>query len=509
MNFLGSIIKASIGLNQRLTIAERDEIVDQDKQLKELLAASQATAFGKYHGFSELLGSSNARRAFAEEVPISEYESFHSSWLSKQQQFKDITWPGHPDFFALSSGTTSPESKRIPITDDLIQSVRSVGVSLIKDLPNYDFDEELFESEVLMLSSSAALAQSDNGFSEGEISGINVSNFPTWYDLFYRPGKEIAAIPDWEERIARITEQAPEWNIGAIAGIPSWVLVMIKRIIKRHGVSTIHDIWPNLRVFVSGGVAFDTYRKDFELVCREPIHIMDTYLASEGFFAYTDTPDTLDMKLATHHGYYYEFIPFNQENFDSFGNLIPAAKAMSLGEVQVGEEYALLVSSCAGLWRYFIGDTIKITSKQPTRIRLTGRTKFWLNVAGSQLSEEKLDQAVNHISEIMDQPVNEYSIAALPGDSGEYVHTWVMVVSEPKQVNSQEIAQKLDAFLKDINKNYKVARDKAVSDVVVRVISKEKYHSYLSKEGKMGGQSKTPKVMDEQKMRAYIDFLQS
>jgi hypothetical protein len=509
MNFLGSIIKASIAINQRLSFADRDEEYEQSKSLQDLLSKARATAFGKFYGFEEIIRTDKPYESFANEVPIFDYYSLHDQWLKQQQVRKDITWPGHPGFFALSSGTTGSESKRLPITDDFIESVRAVGVSLVKDLPNYNFDEKLFESEILMLSSSAALTESGRGFKEGEISGINVSNFPSWYDLFYRPGKEIASIDDWDERIERIAREAPNWNIGAIAGIPSWVLVMLREVLKYNQVDNIHQLWPNLKVFVSGGVAFETYRRDFEEVCGEPIHIMDTYLASEGFFAYTDRPDSLEMKLATHHGYFYEFIPFDDKNFDELGNLRKDATAVPLAGTTPGKEYAILVSSCAGLWRYFIGDTVKIVSRDPTRIVLTGRTKFWLNVAGSQLSEEKLDKAINELSQAIGQSINEYSVAALPDGEGTFNHTWVIVVERPRELNSNDLAGTIDKYLNEANKNYRVARRKALTDIHVLAVSKGTYHEYLSKVGKKGGQTKTPKVMTEQKMRQYLSFLET
>jgi len=207
-----------------------------------------------------------------------------NDWWQQQRQFPDITWPGKPDFFALSSGTTGKSSKRIPITQDFTQSMHDVGTSMIKELPNYDFPESLFESEILMLSSSANLSEGSQGHLEGEISGINVSNFPNWYDVFYRPGKDIAKMDDWEERIAKMVEEAPSWDIGAIAGIPSWVLIMLKEIVQKHELKNLHEIWPNLAVYASGGVAFETYRKDFNKLMGREIQYMDTYLASEGLF---------------------------------------------------------------------------------------------------------------------------------------------------------------------------------------------------------------------------------
>ncbi len=245
-----------------------------------------------------------------------------------------------------------------------MQSVRSVGMSLIKCVPDFDFSDELFEKEILMLSSTANLNVNNRGHLEGEISGINVSNFPGWYDMFYRPGKEIAAIDNWDERLQRIVEEAPNWNIGAIAGIPSWVLLMLQEIVKVHKLKTIHDIWPNLTVYASGGVAFETYRQAFNKICKTPLVIIDTYLASEGFFSYSNKPDAMSMQLALAHGYFYEFIPFDERGVDGQGNLIENPESHRLEEVQLDQEYVLVISTCSGAWRYMIGDTIKFTNME-------------------------------------------------------------------------------------------------------------------------------------------------
>ncbi|MGB6038134.1 MAG: GH3 auxin-responsive promoter family protein, partial [Cryomorphaceae bacterium] len=292
MTIIGKLVKAGIDLNQKLKFNQGPSQEKQKDQLLSLLETAKDTAFGKYYGFAELLKEDDVIDAFKRTVPIFTYENMHELWWHQQQQLPDITWPGKPEFFALSSGTTGKESKRIPITGDFLDSMKKVGRSMIASLPNYDLPEELFESEILMLSSSAHLEKNEKGFSEGEISGINVSNFPDWYEIFYRPGNEIAAISDWDERVQRIAEEAPNWNIGGIAGIPSWVLLMLRKVIEVNDLETIHDIWPNLTVYSSGGVAYETYRKDFNAICKKPLVIMDTYLASEGFIAFNSRPNT-------------------------------------------------------------------------------------------------------------------------------------------------------------------------------------------------------------------------
>ncbi|EAZ82974.1 GH3 family domain-containing protein [Algoriphagus machipongonensis] len=503
MAILGKLVKAGIDITAKLQSEEENPKISQENQLRDLLTQAKDTAFGKYYGFSEILQSDQLVESFQKEVPIFDYKQMHELWWSKQERFEDITWPGKPNFFARSSGTTGKSSKRIPITDEFLASMKSVGSSMISSLHDFDFPETLFESEILMLSSSANLEKNDRGFEEGEISGINVSNFPDWYDIFYRPGKDIAAIPDWDERVNAIAEQAPEWNIGAIAGIPSWVLLMLQRIIKKHNLKHIHEIWPNFQVYASGGVAFETYREDFNAICGKPITIMDTYLASEGFISYTGTPGSMDMKMALEHGYFFEFIPFDERGINETGELLDEPLVLGIDEVEVGQEYVLILSSCAGAWRYMIGDVIRFQSLNPPQIKITGRTKFFLNVVGSQLSEEKMDKAILELAEAHQSSINEYMVAAIKNEAGEYIHQWVIV----SDLKTDGLAKELDKLLQAANKNYAVARSKALKDIDVKVISKNQYTDFLGQSNKKGGQTKTPKVMKEEKMKSLLKFI--
>lgn len=508
MALLGSIIKKGIELNQKLANEPSRPFDIQERQLRKLVTSAKETAFGKYYGFEDLLQRKDIISAFRNRVPIHTYEDIHHQWWEQQQKFPDITWPGKPKFFALSSGTTGKKNKRIPITQDFLDSMRSVGTSLIRSLPNFDFGEELFESEVLMLSSSANLSKHDYGHLEGEISGINVSNFPGWYDFFYRPGKEIARIDNWDERVEAIAKEAPNWNIGAIAGIPSWVLLMIKKVIEVHRLSTIHDIWPNLTVYASGGVAFETYRQDFQEVSEKQLVIMDTYLASEGFFSYSTKPNVLDMRLALDHGYFFEFIPFDDRGVDDQGQLLEHPLSLSIDQIEKDQDYVLVITTCAGAWRYVIGDTIKFTNLNPPEILITGRTKFYLNVVGSQLSEEKLDEAILKVSKAMNITVNEYSVAAVKNGDNEYIHQWVIVAGNI-DVDKIEFAKLLDKTLQEANKNYKVARNKALKNIDVMTIDKEDYLEFLEQHKKKGGQVKTPKVMKAEEMQKLLTYLRN
>lgn len=504
MAILGSIIKTTINTIDTLNFDSKTALEHQKIQLNNLLYKAKDTSFGKYYNFTNLLESKDVMKEYKKRIPIFDYNTINQKWWKQQQIQPDITWPGHPDYFAKSSGTTGKKSKRIPITSDYITSVRSVGTSMIKDLSKFDLPSPVFEKEIFMLSSSAKLKTHKNGFEEGEISGINVSNFPDWYDVFYRPGKKIAAIEDWDERKEQIAIEAPNWDIGAVAGIPSWILEILKAIIKKNNLNNIHEIWPNFTIYSSGGVAFETYRSSFEKVCDKEITVLDTYLASEGFFAYTARPNTMSMKLALHHNMFFEFVPFNKEGFDETGNILKEPKVLHIHEVEENTQYALLVTTSAGAWRYMVGDTIEFTDLKRHEIKITGRTKFFLNVVGSQLSEEKLDKAVLDTAKKFNIDINEYTVGAIK-EGEDYYHQWILVSDD--KTDNEACKDYIDGSLQEANKNYKVARKKALKGIKLKVITKKSYHNYLKSENKNGGQIKTPKVMTEEKIKKYLAFL--
>lgn len=504
MGLLGRIVKSAIALNHKFDFSFKNVQKEQEKVLLNLLNTSKETSFGKYYGFKDIIKSNAPLSTFKKNIPIHSYNEM-DFWWSQQQKFPDITWPGKPDYFARTSGTTGSKSKNIPITNEFSDSMRKVGISLASELADLSIPDEVFESDILMLSSSSNLEQSKNGHFEGEISGINTHNFPDWYDYFYRPGNEIASIDDWDERLQKIVQEAPNWDIGAVAGIPSWVLRMLQAIIKEHNLEFIQEIWPNFSMYVSGGVAFETYRNDFEKISNKKLIIIDTYLASEGFFAYSAQPNKMSMKLALSHGYYYEFIPFDERGVNDMGEILDNPEIYNISEVNTEDEYVLVVSTNAGAWRYIIGDTIKFTNLEPHEIKITGRTKFFLNVFGSQLSEEKLDDAIVNVSEKLKVTVNEYMVAAIKDQNDKHKHQWILVSND--KIDNNHIAESIDVHLKSHNNNYKVARNKTIDEVSVKIISKEQYENYLDQNNKKGGQVKTQKVMKASKMEEFLNFI--
>jgi len=506
MAIIGNVIKAGITIRKELKSVVDDPLETQRKQLKYLLDQAKSTSFGIYYNFSKILKSGSPIASFRRSVPIHTYEKIQERWWLQQQDNPNITWPGKPDYYALSASTTGKESKRIPVTNEMLESIRSVGIEQFTSLANFDLPADFFERDVLFLGSSTRLTRHKQHL-EGEISGISTNNLPDWFKGFYKPGLDIASIPDWDERVEEIAKNATKWDVVGMSGIPSWIQIMMRRVIEHHKVKTIHDIWPNLQVYTSGGVAFEPYRESFDELLAHPIYILDTYLASEGFFAYTARPDTMNMRLAVRNSIFFEFIPFDERGFDDFGNLLDDPLTLTIDQVEENQVYALIASTPAGAWRYMIGDTVKFVDKDRLEIVLTGRTKFWLNVAGSQLAEDKMNDAIRQLSQALDAKIEEFSVAAMPIGEAKYKHQWVL--GSDDSFSESEAAEKLDAIIKDINKAYGMARERALKGIEVKHVSKDTFYNWLEKEKQKGGQTKTPKVLPKEGMEDFLDFIQN
>jgi hypothetical protein len=503
MAIIGSLIKGLIDLRDKIVSEPEPEEAQLDV-LKDLLNTAKDTAFGKHYKFREILESNDIPAAFAERVPFFDYNKINEEWWHRMHEGEvDVTWPGKPPYFALSSGTTGKSSKRIPVTDEMVEAIRTTGIKQIGALSNFDLPSDFFEKEIMMLGSSTDLSK-EGDHKEGEISGISASRIPFWFRSYYKPGEEIAQIEDWDERVRKIAENAKKWDIGALTGIPSWMELMLKEVIKYHKVSNIHEVWPNLQVYTTGGVAFEPYEKSFNALLAHPITVIDTYLASEGFLAYQSRPETNAMKLVLDNGIYFEFVPFKAEYINEDGSITEDAPVISLSEVKEEEDYILLISTVSGAWRYLIGDTIKFTDVERHEIRITGRTKFFLNVVGSQLSVNKMNDAVKELEGKYDMEIPEFTLAAVRID-GEFYHSWYLgAQSEGKD---EELATALDQILKEANKNYSVARSKALKGVKVKTIPPDLFYEWNAANKKKGGQVKMEKVMNEEKFAEWEDFI--
>jgi len=386
----------------------------------------------------------------------------------------------------------------------MIEAIRSSGIKQVLSLNNFDLPADFFEKEIMMLGSSTDLQEKNNHF-EGEISGISASNIPFWFKGYYKPGEEIAQIDDWDERVEHIAKNAKNWDIGALSGIPAWIELMMQKVIEYHSLNNIHEIWPNLQVYTSGGVAFGPYEKSFKALLGKPVTVIDTYLASEGYIATQTRPKTEAMQLNTENGIYFEFVPMHPDYIKEDGSLKNNAPSLTLKEVELDKDYILVISTVSGAWRYLIGDTIKFTNIEKAEIKITGRTKFFLNTVGSQLSVNKMDDAIKHLEEKFSTQIKEYTICAKRFEDDEFYHSWYL--GSNLEADEKEIANALDKFLKDANKNYKVARSKALHGVKVKIIPVEKFHEWNDKNKKKGGQVKMARVMKEDKFAEWEEFV--
>ncbi len=504
MAIIGEIIKKAIELSHTI-IDEPDPVVAQKKVVEDLLDEAADTSFGKRYRFSRILERKDMMKAFAETVPYFNYDRMYGEWWRDVYEGKpDITWPGKPEFFALSSGTTS-NTKSIPVTDDMLVSIRNAGIKQFLAMAEFDMDPSFFEKEILMFGSSTQLKKV-RGHMEGEISGISAYNIPFWFKLFYKPGPEIAAIEDWDRRVLEIAKKAPEWDIGGLSGIPSWIELMLKKVIEYNKVKNIHEIWPNLEVYTSGGVSFEPYRKSFRDILSRPIIVLDSYLASEGYLATQLRKNTDSMTLLTDNGVYFEFVPMKPENINDDGSVKDGTKSLTIGEVEENVDYILIISTVSGAWRYMIGDTIKFTDKQKAEIKITGRTKHFLNVVGSQLSEYQMIKAIEKLSAENNLNIKEFTVSAVKR-GGDYIHRWYLGCMDPREVNEKELAEQLDNNIKEINKNYRKTRTKALKDLEVRAVPIEKFYDWVEAKKKKGGQTKVPKVMKEGEFAEWEEFV--
>ncbi len=506
MAILGNIIKGLIDIKDSFS-SESNPVEEQQEVFVKLLKKAKDTAFGKKFDFEDILQSENPEQKFAETVPYFDYNKMDAEWWHRIHEGEDdVTWLGSPSYFALSSGTTGKSSKRIPVSDDMIEAIKNTGIQQVFSLSRFDFPSDFFEKEIMMLGSSTELKE-HNKHLEGEISGISASNIPFWFRSYYKPGEDIAKIDDWDERVQRIAENAKNWDIGAISGIPSWIELMLQKVISHHKAEHIHEIWPNLKVYTSGGVAFGPYEKSFNALLGHPITVIDTYLASEGFIAFQARPGTEAMQLVTNEGIYFEFVPFKPEYINEDGSLVADAPSINLQDIKLDQEYVLVISTVSGAWRYEIGDTIIFTDKERAEIKITGRTKFFLNTVGSQLSVNKMDDAMKHLEDHYSTKIPEYTICAKRCEDGEFYHCWYLGTED--ELNDKEVANTIDNFLKEANKNYGVARSKSLKGVRVSLIPLEMFYEWSGSQKKKGGQVKMERVMNEEKFQQWEDFVSS
>ncbi|QDH79459.1 GH3 auxin-responsive promoter family protein [Echinicola soli] len=510
MAILGTLLKRGIRLRESLEQEYSSPLELQKQELKKLLITASKTQMAEKYGFKTILSQfpnagDDFYRAFSERVPIYDYDKIYEEWWYKLQDGeKNVTWPKSIKYFALSSGTSGSASKYIPITREMVKAIRRTGVRQILTLSKYDLPSKLFNKGILMLGGSTDLEFNGTYFA-GDLSGITAGNLPIWFQRFYKPGQEIARNKNWGEKLEKIVENAPKWDIGIIVGVPAWLQILIEKIIDRYQVDTIHDIWPNLTIFVHGGVSFEPYKKGFEKLLAKPLIYLETYLASEGFLAFQALPDRSSMRLVLNNGIFYEFVPFNGLYFDENSDLRNGVMPLKIDEVEEGVDYAILISTCAGAWRYMIGDVIRFVSLEESEIVITGRTKHFLSLCGEHLSVDNMNKAVKMAEDELNINIREFTVLGVPHGT-LFAHHWYIGTDD--QVNQDELCRVIDHNLKVLNDDYVTERKHALKEVRLDVLPVSVFYDWMREQGKEGGQHKFPRVLKGPRMEAWLEFLE-
>lgn len=510
MAILGTLLKKGIRIREMLEQEYTSPFDLQKRELKELLITASQTEFGRYYNFADILnsfrkGNKDFYQRFKANIPVHSYNKIHNDWWRLALKgAKNICWSGRVKYFALSSGTSEASSKYIPVTKDMTKAIQKTSIRQILTLSKYDLPSDFFEAGILMLGGSTHLNRRGSYF-EGDLSGIQAARLPFWFQHFYKPGKKIAKTRNWDAKLDEIMRKARDWDVGIIVGVPAWIQILMEKMLKHYKVKTIHDIWPNLRVYVHGGVSFDPYRKGFEKLLGRPIYYIETYLASEGFIAFQAYPNRRSMRLVMNNGIFYEFVPFEEKNFDANGEIQPDAESFMIDEIEEGKEYAILLSTCAGAWRYLIGDVIKFTSVEESEIVITGRTKHFLSLCGEHLSVDNMNKAVELVANELNISIKEFAVAGIPFES-LFAHHWY--VGTDDKVDATAIKNKLDECLKVLNDDYAVERSAALKEIYVDVLPVKTFYDWMSSKGKVGGQNKFPRVMKSTQLEDWKTFLE-
>ncbi len=502
-------IRLPKSIARALNIPVSDPRRQQIKVLKKLLRKARFTEFGQRYRFDEILLSNNPGKKFQEQVPTYDYNKIYDAWWYKAKDgVPDVCWPGVIKYFALSSGTSDATSKFIPITKDLIRSNTITSFKQLLSLTRY---ENVPKSAVgkgwLILGGSTQLQKGPTYFA-GDLSGIQQKNIPFWFQGLglYKPGKKIAKEKDWARKLEEVVTNAPNWDIGFIVGVPAWLQLCMEKVIEHYKLNNIHEIWPNLAFYVHGGVAMEPYKRGFEKLLGKPITYIETYLASEGFLAYQNRQDTAGMHLALNNNMFFEFVPFDDKNFDSEGNMVEEPEALMIHEITENKDYAILISTNAGAWRYAIGDTVKLVDKERSEIIITGRTKHFLSLVGEHLSVDNMNKAIEMVSTDLNISIPEFTVAGIPHGTF-FAHQWYVATDD--KADATELKQRIDAKLKELNDDYEVERRHALKEVMVKVLPESTFMDFMKAKGKVGGQHKFPRVLKGKMLEDWQQFLQA
>lgn len=500
-------IKLPAYIARALKIPVSDARRQQLRVLKKLLRKARFTEFGQLFKFDEILLSRHPGKKFQQMVPTYNYSEIYSDWWYKTLEgTPDVCWPGVIKYFALSSGTSEASSKYIPVTRDLLRSNTVTSIRQLLSLTRY---ENLPKSSIgkgwLMLGGSTQLQKGPTYYA-GDLSGIQQKKIPFWFLGLglYKPGKKIAREKDWSVKLDEIVENAPNWDIGFIVGVPAWLQLCMEKIIERYKLKHIHEMWPNLGFYVHGGVAMEPYKKGFEKLLGKPIIYIETYLASEGFLAYQNRQNSKGMQLVLNNNIFFEFVPFDDSNFDPEGNMVEGAEALMIHEIEENKDYAILISTNAGAWRYAIGDTVRLVDREKNEIIITGRTKHFLSLVGEHLSVDNMNKAIEMVASELNISIPEFTVAGIPYDNF-FAHKWYLGtddIEDPKRV-----IELIDEKLKMLNDDYEVERRHALKAVFCEILPERSFLDFMKTKGKVGGQHKFPRVLKGKMLDEWQSFL--
>ncbi len=469
----------------------------QSEWLKKLLSTAKYTEFGKQYGFENI----DSYETFRERVPIHTYDHIKPYVDRLRQGEQNILWPTPIKWFAKSSGTTAAKSKYIPVSKQSLEECHfKGGKDMLSIYINNYPESKIFDGKSIAMGGSHQITDvKSEQYYDGDLSAIIIENLPFWAQMFKTPNRSVALMDEWESKIEKMAQITKDENITSVLGVPSWSLLLLQRVLSITGKSHIKEVWPNLEAYVHGGVKFNPYRQQFEEVIGGTINYQETYNASEGFFGIQDCTDKSEMLLMLDYGVFYEFVPVSD-----MGS--PNAKAIPLWEVKTGVNYAMLISTNAGLWRYDIGDTIRFTDTKPYRIVITGRSKYFINLAGEELILEDAEYAIAKACEKSGARINEYMAGPSDIANGAPMrHEWYFEFEKPPQ-DIAHFAEHLDTALKVQNSDYEAKRYKnmLLQPPLVQSVKSGVFYTWLKKHNKLGGQNKVPRLLNQ---RQYINEL--
>ena len=470
----------------------------QEELFIRMLKNAANTSFGKKHSFHQIKTYSE----FKKSIPLQTYEELKIDVDQLISGEKNLLWPGTTNWFAKSSGTTSHRSKFIPVTKDSLFECHYKGGKDLLALyyTNYP-DRKLYNAKHLIIGGSAKINPIGINSYLGDLSAIIVKNLPWWAEIRRTPSREIALMDDWEKKLDKMAKQTIKQDVCIIAGVPSWTLVLCNRILEITGKQNLKEVWPNLELFMHGGVSFQPYKKEFERIIPDPsMHYIETYNASEGFFGIQDDPDRDDLLLMLDYGIFYEFIPMS--TYDG----VKSKTVISLAEVELNTNYALVISTNGGLWRYILGDTISFTSLLPYKFKITGRTQSFINCFGEEVIVDNAEKAIAYACKQTNAVLKEYTVGPkFMEDNSKGGHEW-LIEFEKEPTNLEEFTKYLDQELREINSDYDAKRtmDLALELPTVHLQAKGTFDCWLQEKGKLGGQNKVPRLSNDRRILEEI-----